>query len=139
MTATVDDIVARHMAREGPLLPILNDVQAIFGHVSEDAIRTIADLLNLTRAEVHGVASFYHDYRDRPEPRPVIKLCRAEACQARGSEALAAWALAEAGERIAIEPVYCLGLCSVGPAAMIGDRVHGRLDSAALGRLIATA
>lgn len=137
MTATVGDIVARHMASEGPLLPILNDVQAAFGHVSEDAIRTIADLLNLTRAEVHGVVSFYHDYRDRPEPRPVIKLCRAEACQARGGDALAAWAAAKARERIAIEPVYCLGLCSVGPAAMIGDRVYGRLDTETLHQLIA--
>jgi len=137
MTATVGDIVARHMAREGPLLPILNDVQAAFGHVSEDAIRTIADLLNLTRAEVHGVVSFYHDYHDRPEPRPVIKLCRAEACQARGGDALAAWAAAEARERIAIEPVYCLGLCSVGPAAMIGDRVYGRLDTETLHQLTA--
>ena len=128
------DILARHKGREGPLLPILHDVQAEFGHVSEDHIRAIAHDLNLTRAEVHGVVSFYHDYRSTPEPRPVLKLCRAEACQARGVDALAATLPTDG--RVKVETVYCLGLCSVGPAAMVGTEVHARLDAAKLGALV---
>lgn len=128
------DILARHKGREGPLLPILHDVQAEFGHVSEDAIRTIAADLNLTRAEVHGVVSFYHDYRSTPEPRPVIKLCRAEACQARGVEALVD--AMTPNPAVKIETVYCLGLCSVGPAAMVGTDVYARLDAAKLETLV---
>lgn len=128
------DILARHKGREGPLLPILHDVQAAFGHVSEDHIRAIAHDLNLTRAEVHGVVSFYHDYRSTPEPRPVIKLCRAEACQARGVDALVE--AMPATPSVKIETVYCLGLCSVGPAAMIGTDVHARLDANKLESLV---
>lgn len=131
------DILARHKGREGPLLPILHDVQAEFGHVSEDHIRAIAHDLNLTRAEVHGVVSFYHDYRSTPEPRPVLKLCRAEACQARGVDALAADLPAQ--DAVKIETVYCLGLCSVGPAAMIGKDIHARLDSEKLKALVNAA
>ena len=134
---TVAQIVADHARREGPLLPILHDVQRTFGHVSDDAIRQIAALLNLTRAEVHGVVSFYHDFRKAPEARPVIKLCRAEACKARGVEALVA--MAEGQSRVSLEAVYCLGLCSVGPAAMIGSAVHARIDAARLAELIAGA
>ena len=132
--ATIDAILAQHADREGALLPILHDVQAALGHVSEAAVRSIAQALNLTRAEVHGVVSFYHDFHAAPDPRPVIKLCRAEACQARGSEALAASLVETAGVRI--EPVYCLGLCSVGPNALIGDAVHARLDPARLAALV---
>lgn len=128
------DILALHSSREGPLLPILHDVQAEYGHVSEDAIRTIANHLNLTRAEVHGVVSFYHDFRTTPESRPVIKLCRAEACQARGVEAMMADMPTDG--RVKIETVYCLGLCSVGPAAMIGPHVHARLDVEKLKALV---
>lgn len=127
-------IIAAHQTREGPLLPILHDVQAAFGHVSEAAIRTIAQALNLSRAEVHGVVSFYHDFHAEPDDRPVIKLCRAESCQARGVEAVAA-ALPAQG-RVKIETVYCLGLCSVGPNAMVGSTVHARLDAARLGALV---
>lgn len=129
-------IISRHAHREGALLPILHAIQADHGWIDETAIRTIAHALNLSRAEVHGVVSFYHDFRTRPEPRPVIKLCRAEACQARGSEPLAEWARSQAGDRVAIEPVYCLGLCSVGPNAMLDGDVHARLDQASLGALI---
>lgn len=130
----LDSILAAHAGREGALLPILHDVQAAFGHVSESAIRHIAQALNLTRAEVHGVVSFYHDFHEEPETRPVLKLCRAESCQARGVEALAA-ALPD-NPRVKVETVYCLGLCSVGPAAMIGHEVHARLDAAWLGALV---
>ena len=131
---TLADILAVHQDREGALLPILHDVQAAFGHVSEDHIRAIAHALNLTRAEVHGVVSFYHDYRSTPEPHPVIKLCRAEACQARGVDALIDTMTLNAA--VKIETVYCLGLCSVGPAAMIGTDVHARLDATKLDALV---
>lgn len=130
----LQEIIAAHAGREGPLLPILHDVQAAFDHVSEDAVRAIALALNLSRAEVHGVVSFYHDFHAEPEARPVLKLCRAEACQARGVEALAA-GLAE-NHRVKVEAVYCLGLCSVGPNAMVGSKVHARLDAMKLGALV---
>jgi len=130
----LDRILALHATREGPLLPILHDVQAAFGHVTEDAERAIALALNLSRAEVHGVVSFYHDFHDEPHTRPVIKLCRAESCQARGVEALAAQFAGET--RVSIEPIYCLGLCTVGPNAMVGDAVHARLTPARLSALV---
>ena len=133
----VTEIVADHAGREGPLLPILHDIQADYGHVSEAAIREIAQLLNLTRAEVHGVVSFYHDFSAVPDPRPIIKLCRAEACQARGVEALLP--AAQAQERVRIDPIYCLGLCAVGPAALSNGQVHARLDADRLAALIAAA
>lgn len=133
---TVADILAEHLGREGPLLPILHDVQKAFGYVSEDAMREIAQSLNLTRAEVYGVVSFYHDFRQNVEARPVLKLCRAEACKARGVEALVP--IAEGQSRVKIEAIYCLGLCSVGPAAMIGDKVYARLDAERLTELVAS-
>ncbi|GAC1407152.1 MAG: formate dehydrogenase subunit gamma [Novosphingobium sp.] len=121
----------------GNLLPMLHRVQAAFGHVSEDAIRAVAAALNLSRAEVHGVVSFYHDFRDAPDARPVIKLCRAEACQARGADALAA-SLPDQ-DRVQIETVYCLGLCSVGPNALVGERPYARLDAAKFAALVEQA
>ncbi len=132
---TLADILAAHSGKEGPLLPILHDVQGAFGHVSEDHIRDIAKSLNLTRAEVHGVVSFYHDFRSEADTRPVIKLCRAEACQARGVGLLVADM--EPQERVKIEPVYCLGLCSVGPAALVGGAVYARLDGPKFAALVA--
>lgn len=132
-------ILARHHGREGPLLPILHDVQAAFGCVSPEAERAIAAALNLSRAEVHGVVSFYHDFTAAPDPRPVVQLCRAEACQARGVESLVAAAEAAAGHRVRLATVYCLGLCSAGPSARVGDEVHARLDEAALVSLIEAA
>lgn len=129
-------IIDAHRGREGPLLPILHDVQRAFGCVSEASIVEIAGALNLSRAEVSGVVGFYHDFHRAPEPKRVLKLCRAEACQARGVEAIAS--AAEADPRIHVETVYCLGLCSVGPAALAGDAVHARLDAGALAALIET-
>lgn len=125
---SIADILAEHKDRDGPLLPILHDVQKAFGHVSEDAMREIASALNLTRAEVYGVVSFYHDFRKEAEARPVLKLCRAEACKARGVEALVP--IADNQSRVKVEAIYCLGLCAVGPSAMVGDKVHARLDGA---------
>jgi formate dehydrogenase subunit gamma len=131
---SIADIVAEHAHREGPLLPILHDVQKAFGHVSEDAMRDIAQALNLTRAEVYGVVSFYHDFRKEAETRPILKLCRAEACKARGVDALVP--IAEGQSRVKVEAVYCLGMCSVGPAALVGDQVIARLDQARLSSLL---
>ena len=133
---SIGNILADHQGREGPLLPILHDVQKAFGHVSEDAMREIAHSLNLTRAEVYGVVSFYHDFRREAETRSVLKLCRAEACKARGVEALVP--LAEGQDRVKVEAVYCLGLCSVGPAALVGNTVHAHLDSGRLATLMAS-
>jgi len=131
---SIADIVAEHAHREGPLLPILHDVQKAFGHVSEGAMRDIAQALNLTRAEVYGVVSFYHDFRKEAEARPILKLCRAEACKARGVDALVP--IAENQSRVKVEAVYCLGMCSVGPAALVGDQVIARLDQARLSSLL---
>ena len=129
-------ILAAHRGREGALLPILHDVQHAFGCVDAEVERAIAHDLNLSRAEVHGVVSFYHDFTPAPDPRPCVQLCRAEACQANGVEALVAAAEAAAGTRVHLKTVYCLGLCSAGPAARVGDRVHARLDEAALIKLV---
>ena len=130
----IAEILRRHAGRQGALLPILNDVQAALGHVPPDAVPLIADALNLSRADVHGVVTFYHDYKRVPADRPVVKLCRAEACQARGVAALAP--VFETDGRIEVETVYCLGLCASGPSAMVGNRVFARLDEAGARKLI---
>jgi formate dehydrogenase subunit gamma len=135
----LDEILAGHAGREGALLPILHDVQAEFGCVDREAEAAIAKALNLSRAEVHGVVSFYHDFRAEADPRPQVQLCRAEACQARGVEALVPAAEQAAGDRVRLETVYCLGMCSQGPAARVGDCVHARLDKAVLTTLIERA
>lgn len=134
--AKLDAIIAAHADREGPLLPILHDIQDEFGCIDEIAKRHVASRLNLSRAEVHGVVSFYHDFRETPATLPVVKLCRAEACQARGVERLVGTAEALAEGRAEIEPVYCLGLCSIGPAAMVGDKVFAHLDETRLAALM---
>ena len=139
-------IIAEHRGAEGPLLPILHAVQHAFGHVPEDAVPIIAQALNLSRAEVHGVVTFYHDFTSKPRGRRVLKLCRAEACQAAGGDALASHAKSRLGVdfgsttadgRVTLEPVYCLGLCSVSPSAMLDSRLIGRLDTNKLDALIA--
>jgi formate dehydrogenase subunit gamma len=141
----IDAIIARHLDLEGPLLPILHALQAAFGHVPAAAVDRLAEALNIGKAEVHGVISFYHDFRDAPAGRHVLKICRAEACQATGGEAVAAAALARLGldwhgtsadGALTVEPVYCLGLCACAPAAMIDGRVVGRVDA---DRLVALA
>ena len=133
------EIIALHQGREGPLLPILHDVQTAFGCIDPEAERIIAHALNLSRAEVHGVVSFYHDFTAAADPRPVVQLCRAEACQARGVERIVGAAEAAAGNRVRLKTVYCLGLCSAGPAARVGDTLHARLDEAALVDLVQRA
>ena len=135
----VGEIVAEHHRREGPLLPILHDVQAEFGCVDAESEALIAHTLNLSRADVHGVVSFYHDFRAEPDQRPVVQICRAEACKARGVEALMPGATKSAGERVKLHTVYCLGLCSSGPAARVGDRLYARLDGKRLAQVIEAA
>jgi formate dehydrogenase subunit gamma len=131
-------IIAEHAGREGPLLPILHDVQHEFGCVSPEAEAQIAAALNLSRAEVHGVVSFYHDYTPTAESRPVVQVCRAEACKARGVEGLMPAAKAAAGDRVKLHTVYCLGLCATGPNARVGDKLHSRLDADSLTKIIET-
>ncbi|NVK33494.1 MAG: formate dehydrogenase subunit gamma [Rhodobacteraceae bacterium] len=129
-------IVDGYLHVEGPLLPILHDVQATFGHVPDAAVEKIADLLNLSRAEVHGVKSFYHDFQTSPAGHHVLKVCRAEACQAVGGDALGDaiqkalgldWHETSADGTVTLEPVYCLGLCSCAPAVMLDGELRGRL------------
>lgn len=144
----VDGICADHATREGALLPILHAVQAEFGYIPEPALQRIAKALRQTRAEIHGVMSFYHDFRDAPAGRTTVKICRAEACQAQGGNAIADAAKAKLGVdwhgttangAVTLEPVYCLGLCACGPAALVDDRVVGRVDEARLDTLLAEA
>jgi formate dehydrogenase subunit gamma len=144
----IPEIVASQLHLEGPLLPILHALQAAFGCVPQAALPVISELLNITRAEVHGVMSFYHDFREVPAGRHVVKICRAEACQAVGADALAARTLEKLGTEwhgttangaVTIEPVYCLGLCACGPAAMVDNKVVGRVDDAKMAKLLAEA
>ena len=121
----------------GPLLPVLHGIQNALGYVPSHAVPLVADALNLSRADVHGVVSFYHDFRDAPDPRPEVQLCRAEACQARGVEALVPAAQAAAGERVRLSAVYCLGLCAIGPNALVDGRPVARIDAATLDRIAA--
>ena len=135
----IGEIVAAHAGREGPLMPILHEVQAELGCVDAESEALIAKALNLSRADVHGVVSFYHDFHSEADPRPEVQLCRAEACQARGVEALVPAAEKAAGERVRLTTVYCLGLCSAGPSARVGDRLHARLDARGLANVIENA
>jgi formate dehydrogenase subunit gamma len=130
----------------GPLLPILHAVQSALGHVPKDAVPLIASELNLSRAEVHGVLSFYHFFRSQLPGRHVVHVCRAEACQALGSAALEAHARRVLGvdfhqttadEAISLEPVYCLGNCSLGPSIMIDRQLQGRVSPDRFDELIA--
>ena len=142
----VREIIAAHMTLEGPLLPIFHALQAEYGHVPQLAIPILADVLNLGRAEVHGVMSFYHDFRKEPAGKHVIKICRAEACQSVGADALSARAMTLLGVdwhgttkngTVTLEPVFCLGLCACGPAALVDGKVVGRVDAAKLDRILA--
>ena len=141
-------ILASHADQEGPLLPILHSVQAEYGFIPNDVVQIIADDQNITRAEVHGVISFYHDFRDAPAGKHIVKICRAEACQAVGANALSERALKKLGTdwhattangAVTIEPVYCLGLCACGPAVMVDNKVVGRVDASKLDKLLAEA
>lgn len=140
------DLIETQLHLEGPLLPILHAIQEAYGHIPAAAVPLIAEKLNIGRAEVHGVMSFYHDFRTTPAGRHVVKICRAEACQSVGGADLAEAALKKLGTEwhgttangaVTVEPVYCLGLCASGPAAMIDGKVVARLDADRLDRLLA--
>ncbi len=142
------EIIAEHSRMEGATLPILHALQEAFGYVPEEALPMIASALNLSRAEVYGVFTFYHDFRAKPAGRHVLKLCRAEACQAAGGDALAARAESKLGislgnttadERVTLEPIYCLGLCATAPSAMLDGRLVGRLDESRIDALVSEA
>ena len=139
-------IIRAHVGLDGAALPMLHALQAAFGHVPEAAVPMVADALNLSRAEVHGIISFYHDFKHSPPGRQVLRLCRAEACQSMGGVELAErlldrWQIAWGGTRadgaVTVEPVFCLGLCACAPAALLDDVPLGRLTEAKLSDLLA--
>ncbi|MBP7001136.1 formate dehydrogenase subunit gamma [Amaricoccus sp.] len=141
-------VIEEHVGREGPLLPMLHAMQETFGHVPQAAIPMIAAALNQTRAEIHGVVSFYHDFREAPAGRHVLRICRAEACQSVGGEAAAAETLARLGVdwhgttadgAVTVEPVYCLGLCACGPAAQLDAALIGRAGPERIAAALAEA
>jgi formate dehydrogenase subunit gamma len=140
------EIIAGLKHLEGAMLPILHAVQAEFGYVPDEVKPIIASELNLSRAEVHGVVTFYHEFRDHPAGRHVLKLCRAEACQAMGSDRIADRVRHMLGidfhqttldGAVTLEPVFCLGLCACAPAAMLNDEVYGRVDEHCLSEIVA--
>jgi len=141
-------IVERHRHRNGPLIEVLHEVQEQFGCIPTGAVAAIARGLNLSRAEVHGVVSFYHHFRTRPAGRHVLQVCRAESCQAAGGKAIEAHAKQRLGidfgqttadGRVTLEAVYCLGLCACSPAAMLDDEVHGRVTRESLDAIVDAA
>ncbi len=134
--AAVDRILAGHAGQPGPLLPVLHGIQRELGYIPSEAVGRIAEGLNLSRAEVHGVISFYHYFRQHRPGRHVIQLCRAEACQAVQSETTEAHARSclgvdyhgtTADGQFTLEAAYCLGNCAAGPSAMIDDKLYGRV------------
>jgi formate dehydrogenase subunit gamma len=131
------EIIAEHAGLEGPMMPILHALQEEFGCISPSAEQVIAEALNLSRAEVHGVVTFYHDFHSEPRGSHLLQLCRGESCQAMGSEYLAANVLSKLGVgwhgmtsdgEVTVEPAYCLGLCAVSPSALLDGEPLGRLD-----------
>jgi formate dehydrogenase subunit gamma len=143
--AELQRLIAAHRDQPGALLPILHAVQEAFGYVDDAAVPIIAKALNLSRAEVHGVLTFYHDFRREPAGRHVLRLCQAEACQSMGCEKLAEGLRARLGidfggttpdGRLTLETVYCLGNCALSPAGMLDGRLYGRLDARRLDALL---
>ena len=146
--ATVSSLIAQHRDQPGALLPLLHAVQEALGHVPDDAVPAIARALNRSRAEVHGVVTYYHFFRREAPGRQVVQVCRAEACQACGGEALLALAervlgcdrhTTRADGAVTLEPVYCLGLCASSPAVQIGEKLHARVTPERLEALLAQA
>lgn len=132
-------IIEAQAGREGAMLPILHDLRAAFGCIPVEAVPLVAHALNVTRAEVHGVVTFYHDYRRHAPGRHILRLCRAEACQALGCETVAdhvrkrlniAWHETTSDGAVTLEPVFCLGLCAIGPAALLDGEPLARLNPA---------
>jgi formate dehydrogenase subunit gamma len=144
----VTDTVAALDGQRGALLPILHAIQETLGCVPREAVPVLAERLNLSRADVHGVVSFYHDFRAEPAGRTTVKICRAEACQAVGSGRLVDHVRdrygMELGETrsdgaLTVDQVFCLGNCALGPTVQVGERLHGRVDASKLTKLIDSA
>lgn len=135
-TALVRAIAAQHLGDRGPLLPVLHEVMEELGHIARDDVETIADLLNLSVAEVHGVVSFYHDFRTEPPAEHLVALCRGEACQSVGAQALYDGARSGGlGTSVEVTEVFCLGNCALGPSGTLDGRLHGRLSAEQLDAL----
>lgn len=144
--SALSSMIDRHAGTAGGLLPLLHEIVAVFGFIDDAVIPRIALAFNQTRAEIHGVITFYHDFRRTPAGRNVVKLCRAESCQARGSAAIEAAAVrtfgvamgsTRADRQVTLEPVYCLGLCATGPNALVNGRPVSRIDDARLAQIAA--
>ena len=144
---TVRSVLERHAGEPGALLPILHDVQDALGYIPADSVPAIAKALNLSRAEVQGVITYYHHFRTKPAGRVVVQVCRAESCKACGADALMAHAErvlgcashhTRADGAYTLEPVYCLGLCALSPAIMVGDRLHARVTPEKFDRVVAS-
>lgn len=149
-TARYTDAIARFLRHHAPvrdaLLPLLHALQHEFGHIDDAMIPPVAAALNLSRADVYGVVTFYHDFRRAPSGTHRIRLCRAESCQARGGAAIERLITDRLGlrmgetsadGRVSIEAVYCLGLCATGPNAFVDGRPVSRLDATKIGRILA--
>ncbi|ASF45977.1 formate dehydrogenase subunit gamma [Methylovulum psychrotolerans] len=146
MLSTVQAIATALKDKPGALLPILHGVQDTLGYIPADSVPVIAKALNLSRAEVHGVISFYHYFRETPPGKQIIQLCRAESCQSMGSKQLEAHVKAKLGidfhettvdGAFSLEPVYCLGNCACSPALQIGTDIYGRVSPELFDELIA--
>jgi len=144
-SAIAAEIIASFDARPELLVQILNAFLARYAHIPEEAVPEIARALNLSRADVHGVVRFYHDFRTEPPGKTVVKICQAESCQAMGSRELTAHAERSLGVRLSettadgshtLEPVYCLGNCACAPAVMVNGRTYGRVDAARFDKLL---
>lgn len=139
------DVIAGHAGIEGAALPILHELQAVFGCIPLDAQPLVAAVLNISRAEVHGIVTFYHEFRRKPPGRHVLHVCRAEACQSVGADAVGAhvrsalgvdWHETSADGAVTLQPVFCLGLCATGPSAMLDGKPIGRLNPARVDRML---
>src|SRR4051812_7061456 len=136
--ALVRAIASQHLGERGPLMPILHDVMAELGHISREDVEAVADVLNVSVAEVHGVVSFYHDFRTTPQAEHRVALCRGEACQSLGAEALYASTRERSttlGNDVEVAEVFCLGNCALGPSGTVDGRLHGRLSAERLDTL----
>lgn len=135
--AVVARVLAERGHLDGPLMPVLHGLQEALGHVPSEAVEPIAQALNLSRAEVHGVITYYHHFRHEPVQGPVLQVCRAESCRSVGGEALLQHARAVGGRTV--EPVYCLGLCAQSPAVLLEGLPHACVTPAKLDALLADA
>lgn len=145
-TQLIDSIIQRHRSRPGATLPLLHEIQAQFGYIPKQSIPLIAEGLNLSRAEIFGVISFYADFRTDPPGRHIVQVCRGEACQAKGGQQLEQFACRSLGiefhetttdQAITLEPVFCLGNCGCSPSVRVGDQILGRIDCDGFAELIA--